>query len=596
MAAGIHRFAEFELDRDCRCLRLRGREIALQPRVLDLLLYLVEHRERVVSKEELLDALWPGMVVTESSLQRAVSLARAALQQGGLGEAIRNYARHGYRFLDTAGQTDSPEAYTDTMSGAQAQAEAERCYASSRWKAAMEAYAAADRLSPLGAESLERWGTAAQCAGDLAAAALPLERAAVVYSSRGEHAAAARATISLARVQIESLDVAVTQGCLRRAARLLSGLPRGVEHGFLAWMDARLHLYQGDLPQAIRSAIEARDIGRELQDADIESMGLLMCGIALQATGDTSGGMALQDEAAAMVLAGNVSALMGGIVYCGFIASCCNGGDWLRAEQWGESFGRWCRRSNIDTFTGGCLIHRAEVFFMSGKLDLAGDAIQRADPIIRVGARWALGDAYRLMGDVHLARGEDDAAERSYTHAYQHGWDPYPGYAILLHRRGRGDEAVRGLQRAAALTNWVAGERRSRHLAYAAQIASLLGRLDEARALLESLDSMRGAWDSGAVAGQVERARGELSWATGNQDEAVREFACAVDILRRRHAVMDAALCRMRLADVLALTGDHATAAMELAAAETVFEAAGARGYLVQCQALRERAIRSPGR
>jgi DNA-binding winged helix-turn-helix (wHTH) protein len=90
MASRIHRFAAFELDPGQRALRLDGRELPLQPRVFDLLWYLVEHRDRVVSKEELLDALWPGLVVTESSLQRAVSLARGALEQGGLVGAIRN--------------------------------------------------------------------------------------------------------------------------------------------------------------------------------------------------------------------------------------------------------------------------------------------------------------------------------------------------------------------------------------------------------------------------------------------------------------------------------------------------------------------------
>jgi hypothetical protein len=68
MTAGIHRFAAFELDGNGPALRLDGREIPLQPRVFDLLLYLVEDRDRVVSKEELLDTLWPGVVVTESSL------------------------------------------------------------------------------------------------------------------------------------------------------------------------------------------------------------------------------------------------------------------------------------------------------------------------------------------------------------------------------------------------------------------------------------------------------------------------------------------------------------------------------------------------
>ena len=90
MTSCIYCFAAFELDLSRRALRLEGREVPLQPRVFDLLCYLVEHSDRVVSKEELLDTLWPGVVVTESSLQRAVSLACAALQQGGLEGAIRN--------------------------------------------------------------------------------------------------------------------------------------------------------------------------------------------------------------------------------------------------------------------------------------------------------------------------------------------------------------------------------------------------------------------------------------------------------------------------------------------------------------------------
>ena len=87
---------------------------------------------------------------------------------------------------------------------------------------------------------------------------------------------------------LESLDVAVAQGCLRRAARLLTGLPQGVQHGHLAWMTARMHLYNGDLPAAIRHAMEAGDIGQALQNADIEAMGLVCWGIGLQASGETS--------------------------------------------------------------------------------------------------------------------------------------------------------------------------------------------------------------------------------------------------------------------------------------------------------------------
>jgi len=508
-------------------------------------------------------------------------MARAALQAGGLCEAIRNYARRGYRFQMDVTVADHGDLKAPDMHEA-----AERDFAEAQWRAAMDAFARADLATPLTAECLERWAIAAQCAGDLAAAAPPLERAAIAYSSRGAHESAARATLALARIHLESLDAAVAQGCLRRAERLLAGLPIGEQHGHLAWMRARLHLYLGDLNDAIRFATEARDIGRALCNENIEAMALLMWGIGLEASGDNTTGRAMQDEAAASVLAGDVSPLMGGIVYCGVISSCCNAEDWQRAEQWTERFTSWCSRSGIDTFAGACLIHLAEVLTMAGKLEPAQDAITRADPLLRMGARWALGDAYRLMGDICMARGEESRAEQSYVTAYQHGWDPHPGYALLLHQRGQSDEAVSSLKRAASATNWVAAERRSRYLAHAAQIASLSGQVDEAEGLIAALDARPAIWDAGAVAGQVERARAELLWATGQTDAAVHGFARAAELLRHRRAVMDAALARVRLAEVLSMRGERSVARMELAAATTVFEAAGATGYLAQCEAL----------
>ncbi|MCD6731986.1 MAG: winged helix-turn-helix domain-containing protein [Burkholderiaceae bacterium] len=522
MPSDVHRFAAFELNPSRRALYLEGREVPLQPRVFDLLRYLVEHRDRVVSKEELLDALWPGMVVTESSLQRAVSLARSALQQGGLGDAIRNYSRRGYRF-----QVEEPGVAGAAATGNSARDEAERAYADARWHDAMNAFARADALRPLDADALERWSIAAQCAGDLAAAAGPLERAALVYSSRGEREAAARVLIGLARIQIESLDLAVPQGCLRRAERLLSDLPKGEQHGNLAWMTARYHLNKGEFSRAIQLAQEARDIGHALSNADIESMGIMIHGIGLQASGDTEAGLALQDEAAAAVVSGNVSPLVGGIVYCGMISSCCNVGDWQRAGQWTDRFTRWCERSNIDTFAGACLVHQAEIYAMSGKLEHARDTICRADPLVRLGAPWALGDAYRLTGDLHLALGDLDEAERCFQHAYRHGWDPYPGYAELLHLRGRGEEAVRGLERA------------------------------------------------------------ELAWLDGQTERAQHQMHAAREVLQQQGAVIEAARIRLRLAELLARQEDHGAALMELSVAESVFQAAGAWGYLDRCLALR---------
>src|SRR5581483_7758857 len=96
--APVYRFGPFELDVGTRELRRGPDEISVQPQVFALLRYLIEHRDRVVGKAELLERLWPDAVVMEASLQRSVSQARAAL--GDEEHAfIRTFARHGYRFV-----------------------------------------------------------------------------------------------------------------------------------------------------------------------------------------------------------------------------------------------------------------------------------------------------------------------------------------------------------------------------------------------------------------------------------------------------------------------------------------------------------------
>ncbi len=91
-------FDEFELDPARRELRANGQVQPVQPQVFDLLVYLVENHERVVPKQELLERLWPDTVVTESSIQRGVSLARSALGERGP-ELIQTFPRQGYRFV-----------------------------------------------------------------------------------------------------------------------------------------------------------------------------------------------------------------------------------------------------------------------------------------------------------------------------------------------------------------------------------------------------------------------------------------------------------------------------------------------------------------
>jgi TolB-like protein len=93
-------FGRFEVRADERRVLEAGEPVAVGSRAFDLLLALIEHRERVVGKDELLSLVWPGMVVEENNLTVQVSALRKLLG----GEAISTVAGRGYRF------TLAPEA------------------------------------------------------------------------------------------------------------------------------------------------------------------------------------------------------------------------------------------------------------------------------------------------------------------------------------------------------------------------------------------------------------------------------------------------------------------------------------------------------
>jgi DNA-binding winged helix-turn-helix (wHTH) protein/tetratricopeptide (TPR) repeat protein len=94
----IFRFGSFELDEQTRELRKDGAPVALQPKPFELLTLLLRERSRVVPTDELFEALWPGVVVSPSSLTRAVSHARRALDDTHQGNLVKSFPRRGYRF------------------------------------------------------------------------------------------------------------------------------------------------------------------------------------------------------------------------------------------------------------------------------------------------------------------------------------------------------------------------------------------------------------------------------------------------------------------------------------------------------------------
>jgi TolB-like protein len=96
----IYRFNQFTLDTEQYQLCLSEKPVAVEPLAFDLLVYLIEHRDRVVTREELLDNLWEGKVVTDAALGARLKDARKAVGDSGKKQdIIKTLHGRGYQFI-----------------------------------------------------------------------------------------------------------------------------------------------------------------------------------------------------------------------------------------------------------------------------------------------------------------------------------------------------------------------------------------------------------------------------------------------------------------------------------------------------------------
>ena len=95
-------FGEYEIDFERRELRRAKTPVHVEPQVFDLLVYLVQNRDRVVSKEDLIASVWGGRIVSDSTLTSRINAARNAVGDSGKDmKLIRTIARKGLRFVGT---------------------------------------------------------------------------------------------------------------------------------------------------------------------------------------------------------------------------------------------------------------------------------------------------------------------------------------------------------------------------------------------------------------------------------------------------------------------------------------------------------------
>ena len=112
----IYQAENFSLDTTSYRLVRDGSEYPVEPQVFDLIIYLIDNRHRVVARDELLDQLWNGRIVSDSAINARIKLARRALgDTGKLQKFIKTIHRRGYQFI--AEGLSAPQAISEANAG-----------------------------------------------------------------------------------------------------------------------------------------------------------------------------------------------------------------------------------------------------------------------------------------------------------------------------------------------------------------------------------------------------------------------------------------------------------------------------------------------
>jgi ATP/maltotriose-dependent transcriptional regulator MalT len=301
-------------------------------------------------------------------------------------------------------------------------------------------------------------------------------------------------------------------------------------------------------------------------------------------------GLALLDEAMVAVVAGEVSPLMTGLIYCSVIETCqlvCAPG---RAREWTTALARWCDgQPDLIAFTGACRVHRAEVLQLQGDWQAAIEEATRAsDRYAQLGGQQAAAAALYQKAEVHRLRGEVAAAEEAYRSASQWGWEPQPGLALLRVAQGKPRAAAAAIRR---VVNATADRlRRIKLLPACVEILVAAGDLREARQASRDLDEIARSFASGGVLGAMAaHARGEVELAEGDAPAALTSSRRAWEVWQQIGAPYPAARARILVGLACRALGDGDGAELELDAARAALERLGAATDLARLDRLAQR-------
>jgi tetratricopeptide (TPR) repeat protein len=460
-------------------------------------------------------------------------------------------------------------------------------YARQAWMDVYKSLSHADQASLLGADDLELLATSSFMIGYYDDFIGYLERAHHAYLDAGEAMRAVRCAFWMGINLAIRGETSRATGWLNRAQRLVEREEGDcVERGYLLVPVMLRHEATGDLDAAYAAAASAAEIGERFGDRDLLALAVHEQGLILVNQGRVEEGLGLVDEAMVEVTTGELSPIVTGIVYCSVISGCQEVYALRRAQEWTTALSRWCEEQpDMVSFSGQCLVHRAEITELHGAWRDALEEARRARKRCERVNNWsAAAQAFYLQGEVHRRQGEFYAAEGAYRDASRYGWQPQPGLALL--RLAQGNHAA-----AAAAIRRVEGEttrplKRARLLPAYVEIMLAVGDVEEAHIACRELEEISARYESGMLGAMVARAEGEIGLTEGDARAALLPLRRAWQIWQELEVPYEAARVRVLLGLACRALGDDDTAALELEAAYDGFARLGAELDLARVESL----------